>query len=354
MRPPWTRLLLKSDLSESRNSPSYTQAGVDLAAGNAVLGRIKNAVLATHGPQVVNGLGGFGGAIRIPPGIEDPVIVSSIDSVGTKVSIASQARRFGTVGADIVNHGANDILVVGALPWAFLDYFATSKLDLDALASVVQGAADACKRLDCALIGGETAELPGIYHDDRFDLAGCMIGIASEAELIDINRVQSGDAVVALPSNGLHTNGYSLARSVLSDYPLDHIFPELGRSLADELLAIHRPYVEDLRALLPKVHSMAHITGGGLFDNIPRVLPESLGVDLEWGTWQVPPIFELVRKIGDVDFDEMCHVFNMGIGMAVMCDPENVDAFVQRIPGASLVGIVRPLKKGADRVRILR
>jgi phosphoribosylformylglycinamidine cyclo-ligase len=222
------------------------------------------------------------------------------------------------------------------------------------VASVVQGAANACSKLDCALIGGETAELPGIYRENEFDLAGCMIGIASEAELIDINRVESGDAVVALPSNGLHTNGYSLARRVLSDYSLDHVFPELGRSLADELLAIHRPYVKDLRGLLPKVRSMAHITGGGLFDNIPRVLPESLGVDLEWGTWQVPPIFELIRDIGNVDFDEMCHVFNMGIGMAVICAPENADAFVHHIPGASLAGIVRPLKTGAERVRILR
>ena len=340
-------------MSDSRTAPSYKQAGVDLAAANAVVDRIRESVRSTHGPLVVSDIGGFGGALRIPPGIHDPVIVSSIDSVGTKVSIAAQARRYHTVGADIVNHGANDILVVGALPCAFLDYFAASRLDPEVVAGVVEGAARACAKLDCALLGGETAELPGVYQENEFDLAGCMIGVASEAELIDIDRVRPGDAVVVLPSNGLHTNGYSLARRVFADYSLDHVFPELGRPLVDELLAVHRPYVQDLRELLPMVRSMAHITGGGLFDNIPRVLPDSLGVDLEWGAWQVPPVFELIRKLGGVDFDEMCHVFNMGIGMAVICAPENVDEFVYRIPGASLAGTVRPLQQGADRVRIL-
>ena len=341
-------------MSDSRTAPSYKQAGVDLTAANAVVDRIRDSVNSTHGPLVVGDIGGFGGALRIPPGIEDPVIVSSIDSVGTKVSIAAQARRYDTVGADIVNHGANDILVVGALPCAFLDYFASSKLDPEVVASVVEGAARACGKLDCALLGGETAELPGVYRQGEFDLAGCMIGVASEAELIDINRVRPGDAVVVLPSNGLHTNGYSLARRVFGGYSLDHVFPELARPLVDELLAVHRSYVKDLRGLLPKVHSMAHITGGGLLDNIPRVLPDSLGVDLEWGTWQVPPVFELIRKLGSIDFDEMCHVFNMGIGMAVICAPENVDEFVYRIPGASLAGAVRTLEPGAERVRVLR
>ena len=341
-------------MADSQTAPSYKQAGVDLAAGDAVVDRIKDSVHSTHGPLVVSDIGGFGGALRIPPGIDDPVIVSSIDSVGTKVSIAAQARRYDSVGADIVNHGANDILVVGALPYAFLDYFASSKLDPDVVASVVEGAARACARLDCALLGGETAELPGVYQKDEFDLAGCMIGVASEAELIDINRVRSGDAVVALPSNGLHTNGYSLARRVFSGYSLDHVFPELGRPLVDELLAVHRSYVKDLRGLVPRVPSMAQITGGGLLDNIPRVLPDSLGVDLEWGTWQVPPVFELIRKLGGIDFDEMCHVFNMGIGMAVICAVENVDEFVYRIPGASLAGTVRAAEPGAPRVRVLR
>ena len=327
---------------------------MDLAAGSSVIDHIRQSVNSTHGPLVLHGVGSFGGAIRIPPDIEDPVLVSSIDSVGTKVSIASQVRRYGTIGADIVNHGANDILVVGASPYAFLDYFATANLEPKLVANVVQGAADACNKLGCALIGGETAELPGIYHENEFDLAGCMIGIVSEAEMIDVNRVRSNDAVIALPSNGLHTNGYSLARRIFSDYPLDHIFPELGRSLADELLAIHRPYSNDLLGLLTKVHSMAHITGGGLYENIPRALPNSLGVALEWGNWQVPPIFELIKKLGNIEFDEMCHVFNMGIGMAVMCAPQHADTFIRTIPGSSIVGTVQPADTDGERVRILR
>ena len=341
-------------MSERRDATAYKDAGVDLSAAEDALDRIRRSVESTRRPEVLHGFGGFGGAIRVPSDVRDPVIVSSVDSVGTKVSVAVQAGRYGTVGADLVNHCANDVLVTGALPLAFLDYFAASNLDPNMCGEVVEGAAAACRALECSLIGGETAELPGVYREGQFDLAGCMIGIAPESELIDINRVEVGDAVVALPSNGLHTNGYSLVRRVFAEFDLSHTFPELGRPLVDELLAIHRPYVHDLRHLLPKVRAMAHVTGGGLIDNIPRVLPEGLGVDLEWGAWQVPAIFELIEKLANVEFNEMCRVFNMGIGMAVICSRDDVDSFVRTISGASLAGSVRLLDGDRDRVRILR
>lgn len=341
-------------MSDARQARVYGQAGVDLGAARESVEGIKQAVISTFGPGVIGAFGGFGGIVRVPPEIERPVIVSSVDSVGTKISIAVRSGVFNTVGWDLVNHCVNDVLVTGAKPLAFLDYFAAADLDPAIMVEVVKGVAGACKEAGCTLIGGETAELPGIYRAGQIDLAGCMIGVAAEGELIDINRVRPGDAVIALPSNGLHTNGYSLARRVFADVDLDHVYPELGRPLGQELLAIHRSYLKDLGDLLPKVHAMAHITGGGLWENIPRVLPAGVGVDLEWGTWQVPQIFMLIERLGRIDFDEMCYVFNMGVGMAVICAPQAVDEFIFGIPGASLAGTVRRLEGDTDRVRILR
>ena len=341
-------------MSSARDAAAYRAAGVDLTAADQVLRGIRKAVESTFGAGVVRGFGGFGGAVRVPEGLRRPVIVSSTDSVGTKVSIAAMAGVYDSVGWDIVNHCVNDVLVTGALPLAFLDYVASADLGPERTAAVIRGVAEACRDAGCPLIGGETAELPGIYRPGEFDLAGFLIGVASEDDLIDTSRVRPGDAVVALPSNGLHTNGYSLARRVFQGVDLGHVYPELGRPLGDELLAIHRSYLNDLKGLLPRVHAMAHITGGGLWDNIPRVLPEGVGVDLDWGTWQVPPIFDLMARLGGIEFKEMCRVFNMGIGMAVICAPEDADAFLNGVAGASLAGRTRRADGAGGRVRVLR
>lgn len=326
---------------------------MDLVAADASLDAISDAVRSTFNASVVSGFGGFGGIVRVPSDIERPVVVSSIDSVGTKVSVAVQAGRLDTVGYDIAHHCVNDILVTGATPLCFMDYFAHADLTPAQTAEAIRGVAAACKALDIPLVSGETAQLPGVYRDREFDLVGAVIGVASEDDLLDIRKVRPGDVVVALPSNGIHTNGYSLVRRLFADVPLDRIYPELGRPLGEELLAIHRCYLTDLRDLLPRIHALAHITGGGIWDNIPRSLPDGVRVDLEWGTWQVPTIFEVIAELGDIADDEMARIFNMGIGMAVMCDQATADELIRQTAGASLAGTVQA-SGVAEKVRILR
>lgn len=353
MGPRFHPIPLQPRLSESPEARAYRESGVDLAAADDSLAAIGDAVRRTYNADVISGLGGFGGVIRLPAGIERPVIVSSIDSVGTKVSVAVQAGRLDTVGHDLVHHCVNDILVTGARPLCFLDYIAYADFTADQSSQVVKGVAAACEALGVPLIGGETAQLPGVYRDREFDLVGAVVGVAGERDLIDIQSVQPGDTVVALPSNGIHTNGYSLVRRVFADVPLDHTYAQLGRPLGDELLAIHRCYLADLSDFLPRVHALAHITGGGLWDNIPRSLPAGVRVDLAWGRWQVPAIFELIAELGDVPEDEMARIFNMGIGMAVLCDATTADELTRSVAGASIVGAVHRDEVG-ERVRILR
>jgi phosphoribosylformylglycinamidine cyclo-ligase len=339
-------------LADSPGARAYREAGVDLAAADESLAAIKESVRRTFNAQVVSGFGGFGGAIRLPAGMRRPVIVSSIDSVGTKVSVAARAGRLDTVGHDIVHHCVNDILVTGARPLCFLDYVAFADFTAAQSAQVVLGVAAACTALGVPLVGGETAQLPGVYGAGEFDLVGAVVGVAEEDELLDIEDVRAGDLVVALPSNGIHTNGYSLVRKVFADVPLEHVYPELGRPLGDELLAPHRCYLNDLGDFLPRIHALAHITGGGLLDNVPRSLPEGLRADLDWGRWQVPAIFELIAELGDVPEDEMSRIFNLGIGMAVFCDQDTADDLT-RAAGASIVGTVQTDDSG-ERVRIRR
>ena len=326
---------------------------MDLVAADESLFAVSDTVRGTFNAGVLSEFGGFSGVVRVPADIKRPVIVASIDSVGTKVSVAVRAGRLDTVGHDIVHHCVNDILVSGATPLCFMDYIAHADFTAAQTAKAIKGVAAACKALDVPLIGGETAQLPGVYRDREFDLVGTAIGVASEGELLDRRNVRPGDVVVALPSNGIHTNGYSLVRRVFADVPLDRVYPELGRPLADELLAVHRCYLEDLRDFLPRIHALAHITGGGLFDNIPRSVPDGARVDLEWGAWQVPAIFELISEMGDIPDDEMARVFNMGIGMAVMCDHATADQLVREAPGASIAGTVQASGR-AEKLRILR
>ncbi len=314
---------------------------------------VSDAVQSTFNTSVVSGFGGFGGIVRVPDGIRRPVIVSSIDSVGTKVSVAVRAGRLDTVGFDIVHHCLNDILVTGGQPLCFMDYIAHADFTSAQTAEAISGVAASCKALDIPLVSGETAQLPGVYRDREFDLVGAVIGVASEDELLDSRNVRPGDVVVALPSNGIHTNGYSLVRRLFADVRLDRVFPELGRTLGEELLSVHRCYLPDLRDFLPRIHALAHITGGGLWDNIPRSVPDGVRVDLEWGTWQVPAIFELIAELGHIADDEMARIFNMGIGMAVICDQATADDLIRETAGASLAGTVQA-SGVEEKIRILR
>jgi len=304
---------------------TYRDAGVDIDAGIAAVEQMKEAILRTHTPNVLSNTTSFAGMFRPDfSGLEDPCLVASVDSVGTKISIASALKRFNGVGHDLVNHCVNDILVTGARPLFFLDYFAAGKLDPGEAAEIVQGAAEACIENGCALIGGETAELPGIYVEGECDFAGCVVGVADRAKAPDPSLVQPGDAVIGLASTGLHTNGYSLARKALLDvagYQLDSWVPELGATLGDALLAVHRSYLKAVDAAYEggmSVRVMSHITGGGLYDNIPRVLPPDARVTIDRRSWTPPPIFDLIQKCGDIPDVEMHRTFNMGVGMVLI------------------------------------
>jgi len=306
----------------------YRDSGVDIDAAQQALARAKAAVRATWDERVCSDLGSFGGLFRPAPG--EPLLVASVDGVGTKVKVAALAGRYDTVGRDLVNHCVDDILVQGAEPLFFLDYFATGRLREGVLEQVLDGFAGACRENGCALLGGETAEMPGVYGEGDFDLAGCIVGRVREEDLIDGSAIRAGDAVWGLPSTGLHTNGYSLARRILFDFcghEVDEEIPGVGATVADALLAVHKSYLPELRAVWaahgrPAVHGLAHITGGGFYDNIPRILPAGVGVRLEAGSWTTPPLFAYLQDKGGVEREEMHRVFNMGIGMVAVLPPE--------------------------------
>jgi phosphoribosylformylglycinamidine cyclo-ligase len=289
---------------------AYAAAGVDVDLGNRLKRRIQSFVRQTHGPRVLGKIGGFGGLFRGKfPGMRDPVLVSSIDSVGTKMKIAMAVGRHDTIGQDIVNHCVNDIAVLGARPLFFLDYIGIEKLTDKVFTQLLAGLAKACKQAGCALIGGETAQLPGLYSRGEYDLVGCIVGVVDRKRMIDGCKIKPGDAVLGMASSGLHTNGYSLARKVLPR----------SRKIAGELLRVHKNY-QPLLAKAPAgmIKGLAHITGGGLIDNIPRVLPKNCDAVIETKSWRVPRIFKLIRDTGDVDLAEMYQIFNMGIGMVAI------------------------------------
>lgn len=307
----------------------YADSGVNIDAATRALARSKEAVKSTWDKRVRNELGAFGGLFQAAPG--EPLMVASVDGVGTKVMVAKLAGRYDTVGQDLVNHCVDDILVQGAEPLFFLDYFATSKLEEAVLPEIITGFAQGCRENGCALLGGETAEMPGVYGEGEFDLAGTIVGRVAEEDVIDGTRIASGDRVWGLPSTGLHTNGFSLARAALLDQGgltvLDKPVELGGISVGDALLAVHRSYLNDLRAVWsslgrPAVHGLAHITGGGFYDNIPRVVPDGLTVTIDPSAWAPLPIFNLIAEKGGVDAAEMYRVFNMGIGMIVFTGPE--------------------------------
>ena len=306
----------------------YADAGVDIGAKSAALLRARQAIRSTFSPAVLGDVGGFGGLFRPDfSGYREPVLVASTDGVGTKLKVAFETGRHDTCGADLVNHCVNDILVQGARPLFFLDYVATGRLDAEVLTAIIEGIARGCRENGTALLGGETAEMPGFYAAGEYDVAGTIVGVVDRANILDGSRVMAGDVELGLPSAGLHTNGYSLARKILFEElgkrPADRLEDLGGKSIADVLLAPHLSYRKALEPLLAEdlVHAMAHITGGGFYENIPRVLPEGLGVVIRAGSWQVPPIFRLLEREGSVSFEEMHRVFNMGIGMVLLVAP---------------------------------
>ena len=326
---------------------SYARAGVDVALGNQVKSGIGALVRPTHGAEVLGGIGGFGGLFRPDfkkRGIKDPVLVSSVDGVGTKLKIAFSTDKHDTIGADLVNHCVNDIAVTGAHPLFFLDYIAAAKLDPRVLKQIITGLSRACKEAGCALIGGETAQMPGLYSAGEYDLAGSITGIVDRKDLLDGSKVKVGDALVGLPANGLHTNGYSLARKVLFDLlglKLSDRPAGLGSTLQAELLKVHRSYLpafEKLHAMKGKpLHAAAHITGGGLIDNLPRILPKGCDAVIDPRSWKVPAIFGIIGRVGNVDPLEMYQVFNMGIGM-VLVVPGKDGAKIAKTLGGFVIG----------------
>ena len=306
------------------DTSKYAQAGVSIAAGNRAVELMKDAVKATHGPEVLAGVGAFGGVYDVSrlKNMRAPLLVASTDGVGTKVKVAAQLGRWDTVGQDLVNHCVNDILVQGAAPMFFMDYVASSKLEPDVVAALVSGMALACRENNCALLGGETAEMPGVYQDGELDVAGTIVGVLEREKLIDGSQITVGDVILALPSTGLHTNGFSLARRALEKLDWNESRADLdGVSVGDALLAVHRSYLKPVQTLLENgvdVHGLAHITGGGVLDNLPRIFRSSIGAVLHRGSWPEPPIFKLIQTHGDVPALEMFHAFNMGLGMLVV------------------------------------
>ncbi|MGH9456713.1 MAG: phosphoribosylformylglycinamidine cyclo-ligase [Thermoanaerobaculia bacterium] len=315
----------------------YRDAGVDIDAQDEALGQVRTIVRDTYGPEVVSELGLFGGLFRANfSGMDAPILVSSADGVGTKLRVAQAMKIHDTVGYDLVCHCVNDILVQGARPLFFLDYFAAGKLEPPVMVDVIRGMARACKENGAALIGGETAEMPGFYTEGDYDVAGFIVGVVDEKHLIDGSRVREGDLLIGLSSAGLHTNGYSLARKVLLDrLGLDYqsIVPEIGGKVGEVLLAPHLSYLRPLLPLVEEglIHALAHITGGGLTDNVPRVLPAALDAKIKLGSWDVLPVFHFIREKGEVETAEMLRVFNMGIGMVIIVAPEDVARVTRRL-----------------------
>ena len=322
---------------------AYKQAGVDLDASQEVKRRIRDIVTRTHGPEVLAGVGAFG-ALYSFAGYKDPVLVASTDPVGTKLKLAVMTGRYEGIGADLVNACVNDVIVCGARPLLFLDYINMSSLRAEVVVTLVEGMAKACEEVGCALIGGETAEMPGVFADDNFDVSGFVLGVVERSEMIDTSRIEAGDALIGVPSNGLHTNGYSLVRHVYgldSDpSPLYEFRSELGETLGDALLRPHPPYYNRLKPVFGMVKGIAHVTGGGLIENVPRVLPDGLAARFDTGTWPVPPIFTQIQEDGGIPRDEMYRVFNMGLGLVLACEPSRVSEVLGLVPGALEVGEV--------------
>ena len=330
----------------------YKQSGVDIDAGNEVVRRIRTLARGTFTSGVLSEIGSFGGLFRLgEAGVEDPVLVASADGVGTKLRVAFMTGVHTTIGVDLVNHCVNDILVQGAQPLFFLDYLATGRLDPDVAVQIVEGLANACRANGCALLGGETAEMPGFYADGEYDVAGFIVGVVSRTHLVDGRSIAPGDVLVGLPSSGLHTNGYSLARRIAFDvakHDVNAVIPELGGSIGEALLAPHRSYLSVVRPLLGTglIKGMAHITGGGITDNLPRVLPAGTHAWIDRAAWRPPAIFEWLQRAGDVPDGDMLRTFNMGIGLILACARDRERELIDGLaangePAAVRIGEIR-------------
>ncbi|HAZ78714.1 MAG TPA: phosphoribosylformylglycinamidine cyclo-ligase [Porticoccaceae bacterium] len=347
-------------MNENKPSLSYKDAGVDIDAGNALIEKIKGAAKRTRRPEVMAGLGGFGAMFELPSGYKAPVLVSGTDGVGTKLRLALDHQRHDTVGIDLVAMCVNDLIVCGAEPLFFLDYYATGKLDVDTAAAVVSGIADGCDLSGCSLIGGETAEMPGMYEDQDYDLAGFCVGIAEKADLIDGSKVSTDDVLIGLASSGPHSNGYSLIRKVLEVTKTNPVSTEIdGVALIDLLMAPTKIYVKSLLALIAElpVHALAHITGGGLLENIPRVLPNNAKAVIDTNAWQRPAIFNWLQQGGNINEHEMHRTLNCGVGM-VICVPASVaqdalKSLAAHGETAFILGEIQTMSAGDEQVQLL-
>jgi phosphoribosylformylglycinamidine cyclo-ligase len=337
----------------------YRQSGVDIDAGNEVVKRIRSLARGTFTAGVLSEIGSFGGLFQLgAAGVSDPVLVASADGVGTKLRVAFMTGVHSTIGIDLVNHCVNDILVQGAQPLFFLDYLATGRLDPDVAVRIVEGLAVACRENGCALLGGETAEMPGFYQDGEYDVAGFIVGVVPRDGLIDGRTIVPGDVLVGLPSSGLHTNGYSLARRIAFDTAglrVDSHVPELGHTVGEALLVTHRSYLHVVKPLLPRriIKGMAHITGGGITDNLPRILPDGMHAVIRLSSWRVPPIFDWLQRTGGVPQADMLRTFNMGVGLIVACAPDHLGELLDGLssagePGAIAIGDVRAGGEGVE------
>ena len=343
----------------NNKSLSYKDAGVDIDAGNELVNRIKSVVKETKRPEVMGGLGGFGALCAIPQKYKEPILVSGTDGVGTKLRLAMDLNRHESIGIDLVAMCVNDLIVQGAEPLFFLDYYATGKLNVDVATTVVTGIAEGCKQSGCALVGGETAEMPGMYHGNDYDLAGFCVGVVEKSQMIDGTKVQDGDALIALASSGAHSNGYSLVRKIIEVSGVNPAVEQLdGKSLADHLLAPTKIYVKsvlDLIAQIKDVHAIAHITGGGFWENIPRVLPDNTQVIINEASWQWPAIFDWLQKAGNVSRHEMYRTFNCGVGLIIALPKSLADKAIfilnQHGEKAWLLGEIKH-STSADRVVI--
>jgi len=337
---------------EPTTKKAYALAGVDIHVADTVKKRIAQQARTTFGRNVI-GSEFFGSMFQLR-GYREPVLVSSTDGVGTKLRIASLLGKNDTVGRDIVNHCVNDILCCGAEPLFFLDYIAMGKLVPEQVEAIVSGIVQACRETGCSLVGGETAEMPGIYSQGNYDLVGFIVGVVEKKGILDGSSIAPDDVILGLPSSGLHTNGYSLARRVFgidaSPSCLNKSYPELGKTLGEELLQVHLCYYPQLKPALPLVKGIAHITGGGFVGNIPRILPEGLVAHIRKDSWDILPIFRLIQREGDIEEEEMYQVFNMGIGMAIVCSPQQVAKIVSVLPQAKVIG---EINKGKDKEVII-
>ena len=316
-------------------SHTYEQAGVNIETGDELVRRIKNKVRSTFSPSVLADIGSFGSFYDGSfPNIKDPILVSSVDGVGTKLKVAFLMDKHDTVGQDLVNHCVNDIAVCGARPLYFLDYFATGKLKPVIAESVIDGMVKACRENGCSLVGGETAEMPGFYRENEYDLAGMIVGVAEKKKIFDRRKVKAGDLLLGLPSTGLHTNGYSLARSVLFErYEVDDFIDELGMRLGEALLSVHRSFLKVIESVssMQGVHALSHITGGGIVGNTSRVIPSNCVLKIDWHRWERPVIFNLIQKIGDVPEEDMRKTFNLGVGLVIVVSKRGMDRVVETL-----------------------